>query len=349
MGVAIEPGWKKGEMIPASFPAGRANGLAGVFSTGRSGSTWLGALVSSHPDVAYRFEPILRPRGQARRTREAIELLHAPGISDADLSSIREGLLVSDTFSDKPPFRSGTWRRTLLNAVKVPAWAVCRTFPALSPPYRRWFTPNRGLVVFKMVAHEATFARLRVQTRIPLVYLVRHPAAMVASLLEGQRRGLMPSGRASVIRQFLADNAPALAARYSDRVDAMDAHEHEALLWRWSVEACIGEAAPSGRAVHVVFYENLCRSTRDEVERTLRFLSLELTAGVERFIEETTRPSRRGIREIGIHRYFSVFRDPTKSVDRWRKTITREQQADIVSLVEESPVYRMGRERARWI
>jgi hypothetical protein len=34
--------------------------IMGIFGTGRSGSSWLGSIIDSHPQVAYRFEPFHR-------------------------------------------------------------------------------------------------------------------------------------------------------------------------------------------------------------------------------------------------------------------------------------------------
>ena len=57
--------------------------LAGVFGTSRCGSTWLGSIIASHPEVAYRFEPF------HRRKKEAVFLSLRKRIEAGDLD---EGL-----------------------------------------------------------------------------------------------------------------------------------------------------------------------------------------------------------------------------------------------------------------
>ncbi|MDJ0687655.1 MAG: hypothetical protein QNJ41_04015 [Xenococcaceae cyanobacterium MO_188.B32] len=34
--------------------------MGALFGLGRSGTTWLGAIVASHPEILYRFEPFHR-------------------------------------------------------------------------------------------------------------------------------------------------------------------------------------------------------------------------------------------------------------------------------------------------
>lgn len=336
---------------PAPSNASRTNPapFAGIFSTGRSGSTWLGALLGTHPHVAYRFEPHSRGPGLSRRTVEALEAIRDAEISDDRLGSIRAGLLISNPYSDKPPFspRAGAVR---LERVRPWLWPLARKFSSLVPLWERLFTPRDcDTVLFKLVAHETLCRSLRQRTSMPIIYLARHPFGTISSLLEGQRKGLMPSGRASIISQFLLDNAPHLHARFGADLDRMGPHQHEALLWRWSTETSLDPTVEScSTTTHTAFYENLCRSTRDEIAGILSFLGLSLHPQVERFILESTRPSARGVREAGIDRYFSVFRNPSESMMKWQAVLTGTEQAEILEIVGDSPVFQQGIADAEW-
>ena len=331
-------------------PMGGPAPIAGIFSTGRSGSTWLGALLGTHPDVAYRFEPTVRSPRLDRRTVEALQALRDPEISDERLDAARAGLLISNPYSDKPPFSSRAAGAVRLQGLRPYLWPLARRFPTLVPLWARMFTPREcRTVLFKLVAHERTCRSIRARTTMPIIYLARHPFGMISSLLEGQRTGMMPSGRASIISQFLVDNAPHLHERFAAGLDRMGPHQHEALLWRWSTETSLDPTVESrSTTTHTVFYENLCRSTRDEIARILSLLGLSLDPQVERFIQASTTPAARGIREAGINRYFSVFRDPSESMTKWQSVLSHQEQREIMEVVNDSPVFQQGVAEAQW-
>jgi hypothetical protein len=98
----------------------------------------------------------------------------------------------------------------------------------------------------------------------------------------------------------------------------------------------------------MVFDENVCREPADEAARALRFLGLEPDAAVREFVDKTTNPDARGLKEAGINKYFSIFRNPIESMEKWRRDLTPTQQADILEIVADSPVFVRGVREAQW-
>lgn len=283
-------------------------------------------------------------------TEAAISTLLSDEVEMADLPAIEAGLRRSDPLSDKPPFTPRRRGSLPCPWLRGPMWAACRRFPSLSPLYRTLYTPKgRPLVVFKHVAQERTCRRLLERTALPIVYLVRHPCATISSILKGQRDGVMPNGRASVIARFVADNAPALHRRFGDRIASMGAHQHEALLWRWSVETSLEPSRDTAPAsLRIVHYENLCRNPVAEAAGVLAHLGLDPDPQVDAFVAASTDPGARGLREPGIRRYFSVFRNPLESMEKWRRDLDETLQREILEVVEDSPVFERGVAEAGW-
>lgn len=323
--------------------------LAALFSTGRSGSTWLGALLGSHDRIVYRFEPSPFSKGICAQTAESIEGFLHPETGRLSASEVKQGLLISNPYVDKPPFvrKGGSPRR---DSLKPYVWSVVRAYPRLIPIWERLFTPEScDTLLAKFVAHEPGCRRLLALGELPVIYLARHPFGVVSSIVKGQKQGLMPSGRAAVIERFLSENAPALLDQFGARLPDMGAHQVEALLWRWSVEASTGLA--DGEApdkLLMVFYENVCREPAAEAARALGFLGLEADAAVREFVDKTTNPDARGLKEAGINKYFSIFRNPIESMEKWRRDLSPTQQAEILEIVADSPVFVSGVQEARW-
>jgi len=97
--------------------------MAGLFSTGRSGSTMLGALLDAHPLVAYRFEPIHRLPNIERRQFDAFQRFNDPHEWARDLF---DRLSPGASLVDKPPFFAKTSRSYLGMRTLYP---LARVFP----------------------------------------------------------------------------------------------------------------------------------------------------------------------------------------------------------------------------
>src|SRR6266542_3790548 len=81
-----------------------ARRVMGIFGTGRSGTTWLGAILSSHPDVIYRFEPL---RVGANAGAKLSRFCHALGMGKVKgeaSGELYELLRPAHCEMEKPPF-----------------------------------------------------------------------------------------------------------------------------------------------------------------------------------------------------------------------------------------------------
>ena len=100
--------------------------LGAIFGTGRSGTTWLGSIVSSHPEISYRFEPFHRLQNTNIEIRKAIDLIRADTFSVKDLPDIYQALSPAYPESEKPPFFN---KKYSLKPGRKYVWPLARNNP----------------------------------------------------------------------------------------------------------------------------------------------------------------------------------------------------------------------------
>lgn len=320
--------------------------LGAILSVGRSGSTWLGSIVNSHPDVAYRFEPFLRRRAHAC-IREAVKLIESESFSDADLPKIYEGLLPAHPLTDKSPFFQKSHSRS---AGKSLLWPVCRGIGVLGGAYGRLYSPQgKPFLIFKEVSRRMLMQRLQDRTALRAVYLVRHPCAVVASMLRGQSADLMPSGRLDALGDLLADYDPELADKVG-AVDGLSPAAKNALLWRLDVEQGVRTARERDDG-KVVLYENLCREPAKVAREVLAFFGLAWHANVERYVPASGGESssvEESVNSDTSNSYFSVAKDTKETMNRWKSQLSAEEIGDILRHVEDSETFQYCAELGGW-
>ena len=327
--------------------------LAGVFSSGRSGSTWLGAILNSHPELVYRFEPLhrARPGTELALLRSRLE---SGAFGNADLPGAYEALRVANPATDKPPFfvKRGDSRPKVAGlALRQLVWMAAERAPALAGTYGRLFAPRgRPLVVFKEVTFEHVLAPILACDGFRAAYLVRHPCAVVSSTLAGQQAGLMSTGRMKVLASLLADHDPELAARVSGRLEAMSPAELNALLWRIEVEKGVAATRDHPRAM-ILVYEDLCVQTSKRVAELFAHFGLGFPDETRHFLEESSRAGRgarwrRGEQFIGD--YFSVFRDTRESRDKWKTLLSAEDRKGVLGMVRDSSAFAFCARLGSW-
>ncbi len=321
--------------------------LYALFGTGRSGSTWLGSILDSHPGVTYRFEPFHRMGRESGAIRHAQQRIMAEDFGRDDLDLIYQSLRAAFPKISKPPFfpkQAGfTWGREAL-------WKVGRV-ELLGHLYAALYSPpDRQPLIFKEVNLERMMDRLIQRTRIPIIYLLRHPCAFVSSVVRGQEQDLMSSNRLAILPDLLRDHAPHLTERYRDRIPHFDDYQKNALLWRIDVDEAwnIIQGQPN---VTLIVYENLCRDPLTWAKHAFAHFEIPFHEQTERFVRDSTRPEEDpDLRSDNARKddYFNVFRNPEVSMNKWKTRMSPEQQTAVLEIVEDSPAYRYGREHADW-
>lgn len=320
-------------LVPRSAPP-----LAGIFGSGRSGTSWLGAIVDSSPGVAYRFEPFHRS-GVSPSIAAARAVIDGANLDDERLWAVYDGLLAAHPATCKPPFfpKDHCWnfgRRWL--------WPLARKMSMFQRLYGAAYRPTPGtMVVFKEVTMERLMARLLASTHLKAIYLVRHPCAVVSSLEAGQSQGHMAVGRLAVLKGLLEEHDSLLAEEYGSRLESMNVWEKNALLWRMETEVAL-TAVNSSKLARLIVYEDLCQSPLDRATEVFQHLDVPFGDATERFLTTSTKVSR-GSRllsgEFLIERYFSVFRDPRESMNKWRTILPAAAQAQVLEIVRGSAAF----------
>ncbi|MGF1498175.1 MAG: sulfotransferase [Elainellaceae cyanobacterium] len=322
----------------------QAQRLGAVFGSARSGSTWLGAIVSSHPEVAYRFEPFHRlkqnPQIRAAANPDSTE-------ATADIDAIYHALLPAHPLAEKPPFFTKSYT-TPMAAGRSLTWPLARKVPLGAWLFRQCYTPKSlPPVVFKEIGLVHLLTKL--VPHIPVIYLMRHPCAVVWSMLRGQEQSLMPSDRRQYLQKILQQRRPDLMDEFQGHEDR-SAAEQEALLWRIDTEAALDQiqSQPNGL---LVLYEDLVEQPLVVAARIFRHLGLPLSAESRMFIEESTlqasaSPAQRG--EVGIDRYFTVFRDPKAACNKWKHQMPVEMRDRVMAVVGPSRSFTVGQQQGLW-
>lgn len=324
--------------------------LGAIFGTGRSGSTWLGAMVSSHPEVAYRFEPFHRLSKTNSAIAIALEQIRSSDFSFQDLNSLYQALLPASPELEKPPFFAKSYS-TNLPLGRGFTWSLARKNDWGKKLFSRLYTPKGNpTLIFKEVALVDVMSKLLELNQVPIVYLLRHPCGVVASTLKGQKETLMPSGRRSVLQNLLTKHQPHLAEKYQDRLAQMHVCEQEALLWLMDVERSVRLCQAHQNAL-VVVYERLVEQPLETLEKIFTHFGLSMNPQSIKFIEQSTHSSLKSkiqAGEIGINKYFSVYRNSQSCRDRWKQDLSGEDIERVMNIVKDSQGYALGAATGLW-
>ncbi|MGL5078013.1 MAG: sulfotransferase domain-containing protein [Waterburya sp.] len=323
--------------------------LGAIFGSGRCGTTWLGAMVSSHPEVAYRFEPFHRLKTSKPAIATALKQIRSDNFSTQDLDLIYQALLPAYPEIEKPPFFSKSYGMFPIG--KALTWHLARKTSWGEKVFSQLYLPQgRPTLIFKEVALVDVLTKLLALNQVPIVYLLRHPCAVISSLLKGQKDALMPSGRRSVLADLLTAHQPHLAMKYAEQLPQMHISEQEALLWLLDVEEAIQVCQANPNAL-IIVYEQLVEQPLETLEKIFTHFGLSMNSQSQKFIEQSTENSmtskiKKG--EIGINQYFSIFRDSQSCRDRWKQELAVEDIKRIMEIIQDSQSYALGVATGLW-
>jgi len=304
----------------------------------RSGTSWMGKIFDSHPDVIYRHEPDLI-------ATDSILPSMCLG-DDAELHKGRASRYIEQltqtatvkTVGSPPLFRKRNQSRVALTARKgavllfqvalqlgaTRQWARNARIPDFLPGSAQ---PSR--IVIKSISalgRVRLFANAAPEARIALI--VRDPRAQVASVLRGISLSKFDN-EASVDTILLVPQSK----RYGltkEQLSAMTIEEK--LTWNWVImyEKALADLA-AVRHGRIVRYDDFVKDPLAHAREILDFAGLSWNQQTEDFILESTRGK-------GKDRYYGVFKDPNEAANSWRQELNDDQKRRIRAIVEVTPL-----------
>jgi hypothetical protein len=311
-----------------------------LFGMPRSGTTWIGKLFDSHPDVLYRHEPdsretLFNPNDSEAARRQFPAEVQAFAASLPSIRSLRVA-------GKKPLFPKAFISGNRLQLARLSTelarvvGQVYSRFPVLIHHDGRKY-PDRAVVWKSVQSLTALAPTLEALGRARGIHILRHPCGYIASVL----RGVL----SNTLNDYSLDWAPYRTARLAvgtplgDRfgfdensnqmLDELTLEER--LAWHWTLtnEKVLMEVGDSDRYLRV-YYEQVCQDPLAGVESMFKFAGLELNPQSREFIAESTGHSRAD--------YYSVYKDPEAAAWRWREELDEKTVDKIMAIAGRSEV-----------
>lgn len=311
-----------------------------LFGMPRSGTTWVGKIFDSHPETLYRHEP------------DSWGLLNDIPLLVSAESYGRYTAKVQDFVSQLPQMRrlkvaaslplfpkryyspsAFALRRASVGAAKligravgeinVPEWMDRKDRCPIRPVWKSIESVGRFGVIARALPHSRA------------ILILRHPCGHVASVLRGESAHKFTGDTTSedwdlfdMLLELPQAKRHGLTRAALEKMQAV-----ERLAWRWVLfnEKALEECDALAHA-HVLRYEDLCRAPADVAHDLFAFAELSWDAQTANFLQRSTTTERDA--------YYSIFRNPEKSANRWRSELSADQIAQIMAVVDQSELRR---------
>lgn len=311
----------------------------------RSGTTWLGKIFDSHPDVLYCHEP------DNEFKLDKLPLIHTKEVTEDikqyldDYVGNIDNYCTLRTRGKSPVFEKSYLSGMELNRLKL-SIARSRISEKLGLKTRPWNPvarkkPDSHFTVWKSVLSAGlTGTFLGAVDNCKVVYIIRHPCGQIASILNGEKGdkfvGRARGSESYHIFSMLLETD--FAKRCELTIEQLESLEPiERLAWKWTLfnEKSVEDiAAHPGRGM-VIRYDDLCNDPISTGQSMLEFSGLNFSSQVEDFISQSTSASGHS------KSYYSVFKDPKISLNRWREDFTPEDIEKIRTIVMRSKAGRL--------
>jgi hypothetical protein len=323
--------------VPASHSTVKINWLLGA---PRSGTTWLGKIFDSHPDVLYRNEPDKELRSEELpsmcRVEDVEDYRHVARAYLDRLINIRTLRSVGKRPIFLKNYQSlrAHWLRLgmlyglhLANlATRGSRWPSNQVIPDIIDR-APWSPPT---IIVKSVS-ACGRARLYLEA-LPgsrTVLIVRHPCAQVASVLRGIALGKFTGPS----RELLSTDQAQQLNLTTKRFEALTMVEK--LAWQWAIlnQKAINDLTGLCGA-RIIRYEDLVADPASVVRELFVFAGLIWHPQTAAFISKSTTSN-------GIDRYYGLKKKSNAMVAKWRNQLSFDDECRILGIACSVPVGRL--------
>ena len=306
-----------------------------IIGAPRSGTSWVGKIFDSHPDVLYRHEPdhVLKEPG--------LPFLIPPDEEDRYVpiaTAYAQRLLLHHSLKaggQLPSFTKSYYSKplafvheTMIQGLKWLEKLSSREIAHVPVPDLFDLTahPSLRIVVKSVGSRGRAGAFLKAMPGARFIFLLRHPCAQIASALRGDRAGKLN------VDPFIDStlSTPTMKRLGMQRKELESTPLVGQLAWQWVSLNEMALAALEGHDnTHVAVYEDLCADSVPYAQDLFAFSNLDWNSQTEDFI-------RRSTSYAGTERYYSVFRNAVTSANKWRAELPQDDQRIILDIVRQS-------------
>jgi hypothetical protein len=304
----------------------------------RSGTSWLGKILDSHPDVLYRHEPdtIARSDLPFLPEPEEVEALVPAARAYLDrLAGVRHPKVAGSQPQFAKSYRpapAAALHRLAVAAGKGLELAGARLGLPLTPaiPDLAGRLPDGSAprLVIKSVSslgRALLFARARPDATI--VHILRHPCAQIASRLRGARLKVMDT--ATYVRSLAATTQARRLGFDLAALEALSLEEQMAAQWAILNQKVADELGEAPGCVPLD-YDAFCTAPEPGARALLARLGLGWPEPTRAFVAASSTGDAPG--------YFSLMRRSLAETGKWRHELTQEQTGRILAIARRAPV-----------
>lgn len=303
----------------------------------RSGTSWIGKIFDSHPDVLYRHEPdtafplktvpLLAPVSEVQNYRREIEAF-VGALYEMRLTKIAASLPVfPKSYYSYPRF---LLRQCAVAGIKLAA----RYLGELPVPDGIDYIkiPQLSIVWKSIDATGRLGVICRTLPQCRAVLILRHPCGYIASMLRGESRykftSRTPSYEDYGVFELLLKTEQARARGLTLPL-LKSLSPVERLAWRWLLfnEKAMDDTEGLENYT-AIRYEDVCQKPFEKSRGLFDFAGLSWNAQTDGFIRKST--------ALENSAYYSIFKNPLHSANKWKRELSQADIERVAAIVKDS-------------
>ncbi|MBZ6380070.1 hypothetical protein B5C34_00225 [Pacificimonas flava] len=301
-----------------------------IVGSPRSGTTWIGSILDSHPDTLYLHEPdVIEKEPRLPFIPSPSSPDPADEVSRAYVQRLAANRALRTVFARERFAKS--YRGRFADRVRQAVILAARSADAALPPARldrRVSIPDLAarppaLTIVKSVDSVTRLpAFARANPDMPFIHIIRHPCGVARSKLRGVEQGKM----ATVPLYDDLFSLPPAKDTAKAETEGWPLLKRAAFDWMVKNEWVLAET-DSLPNVSRLIYDRVANDPHSEAEALFAQLSLPPSAQTRDYLDRLVGT------EKGQGDYFAIARNPAKAANEWQSGLSEDDKALIAETV----------------